>query len=71
MRIYLKEKFKEDVNVIVVDWKDGCSLPNYIVAVENVKICGFNISLFASKNKMISKLIHCIGNSLGYIVEIK
>ena len=56
------------MNVIAVDWKIGAAAPNYFAAVDNVKICGFNISIFALKNKMNPGLVHCIGHSLGLII---
>ena len=48
-----------------MDWRKGAAAPDYFAAAKNVKICGFKISEFAYENKMDSRLVHCIGHSLG------
>ena len=57
--------FQENVNVIVIDWKEGAAAPNYFAAASNVKICGSKIASFIVNNQLNPKLIHCIGHSLG------
>ena len=53
--------FQENVNIIVIDWKEGALMPNYLAAAANTKIVGVKIANFILKNRLDPKKIHCIG----------
>jgi Lipase len=41
--------FKEDANVITVDWAKGAKTLNYFQAVSNTKVVGAEIALYKNK----------------------
>lgn len=59
----------EDVNVIVVDWEKGASLPNYVQAAGNTRLVGHKIACLIkainAKYGLTGNSYHLIGFSLG------
>lgn len=59
----------EDVNVIVVDWEKGATLPNYVQAAGNTRLVGHKIASLiksmSNKYKLTGNSFHLIGFSLG------
>lgn len=59
----------EDVNVIVVDWEKGATLPNYVHAAGNTRLVGHKtaslIKLINAKFGLTGNSYHLIGFSLG------
>lgn len=59
----------EDVNVIVVDWEKGATLPNYVQAAGNTRLVGHRIAclirLINAKFGLSGNSYHLIGFSLG------
>lgn len=59
----------EDVNVIVVDWEKGATLPNYVQAAGNTRLVGHRIAclirLISAKYGLSGNSYHLIGFSLG------
>jgi len=62
--------FKEDVNVFMVDWKDGAIGPMYLTAATNVRVVGPRVVEFLIKAGIDASKTHCIGHSLGAHVKI-
>ena len=60
---------KEDVNVFVVDWKEGAASPNYLAAFSNVKVTGPKIADFIQQAGIDPGKVHCIGHSLGKLIQ--
>ncbi|KAK8771793.1 pancreatic lipase-related protein 2-like [Amblyomma americanum] len=62
---------KEDVNVILVDWSNGCRSPNYFSAVGNSALIGRQVSLTLQSlvrqfpDTVDPARVHVIGFSLG------
>ncbi|XP_059484985.1 pancreatic lipase-related protein 2-like [Neocloeon triangulifer] len=61
--------YKEDVNVIAVDWRRGADKWNYIQAASNTKVVGAELSSLVeymiTKVNISAKNFHLIGHSLG------
>lgn len=54
-----------DVNVIMVNWKQGAQAPDYFSAASNTRKVGEEIAKFITDSKMTTSRVHCIGHSLG------
>lgn len=59
---------KENLNVIVVDWKDGALMPNYLNAASNTQVVAAKVALFIRDNQIDPKRVHCIGRK--HIIKI-
>jgi hypothetical protein len=57
--------FKSDLNVILVDWKDGAAAPDYPKARDNVRVAGKKVNDFFRATRIDPKTIYCVGHSLG------
>lgn len=59
----------ENVNVIVVDWEKGATLPNYVQAAGNTRLVGHKIATLIrainARHGMTASSYHLIGFSLG------
>ncbi len=58
-----------DVNVFVVDWKEGAAAPNYLGAASNVKVTGPKMAEFIQQAGISPSKVHCIGHSLGNFIQ--
>ncbi|RNA41178.1 inactive pancreatic lipase-related 1-like, partial [Brachionus plicatilis] len=55
----------DDVNVIMVNWKEGAKAPDYYNAFTNVREVAQKIADFVQQGKIDLSKVHCIGHSLG------
>ena len=60
---------QEDVNVIMVDWRDGAAGTDYANQHQNTRVAGRQLSLMARflnlEKGMYYKDVHVVGHSLG------
>lgn len=54
-----------DVNVIMVNWKQGAQAPDYFSAASNTRQVGEKIAKFITDSRITTSRVHCIGHSLG------
>ena len=66
--LHIKDGFlsrNHDVNVIMVDWREGSHMPDYLAASKNTKVTGRAIGNFVTDANIDPSKVHCIGHSLG------